>query len=101
MVETTLLHSGPRAEAGERRTLSMLGNSLTLIAGKLATMGLGFLAWVGAARVFDQHVVGVGSADVSAMMLCVQIALVGTGAAVISMYPQVRAEPGRLLNTSF
>jgi len=101
MAESSLLQASTASQPVEHRTLSMLGNSLTLIAGKLATMGLGFLAWVGAARVFDQHVVGVGSADVSAMMLCVQIALVGTGAAVISMYPQVRAEPGRLLNTSF
>jgi len=101
MAEQSLLQATTPSPVIEPRTLSMLSNSLTLIAGKLATMGLGFIAWVVAARVFEQSVVGIGSADVSAMMLCVQLALVGTGAAVITMYSHVRANPSRLLSSSF
>ena len=83
------------------KSLPMLANSLALIIGKLATMGLGFLAWLAAARLFEQRDVGLVSGAVSAMMLCVQIALFGAGAAVISLYPRVKDKPGVLLNTSF
>jgi O-antigen/teichoic acid export membrane protein len=93
----------PRTVAGiaPRRSLSMLSNSIALIAGKLATMGLGFLSWLVAARLFDQREVGLSSGTVSAMMLCVQIALFGAGAAVITLYPRHQESPGGLLNTSF
>jgi O-antigen/teichoic acid export membrane protein len=83
------------------RSLSMLSNSVALIAGKLATMGLGFLSWLVAARLFDQREVGLSSGTVSVMMLCVQIALFGAGAAVITLYPRHRESPSGLLNTSF
>ncbi len=83
------------------KSLPMLANSIALIMGKLATMGLGFLAWLAAARLFDQREVGLASGAVSAMMLCVQIALFGAGAAVITLYPRHRSNPQRLLNASF
>lgn len=84
----------------ETRTLPMLANSLALIMGKLATMGLGFLAWLAAARVFSQAEVGLASGVVSATMLCVQVALFGAGAAIISLYPRYRHQPDRLLDTA-
>ncbi len=88
-----------RTQSGTR-TLPMLANSLALIMGKLATMGLGFLAWLAAARVFSQAEVGLASGVVSATMLCVQIALFGAGAALISLYPRYREKPDRLLDTA-
>jgi O-antigen/teichoic acid export membrane protein len=90
---------GPKP-ATDRAALPMLANSLALIIGKLATMGLGFLAWLLAARLFSQGEVGLASGAVSAMMLCVQLALFGAGAAVITLFPQHRRHPADLVDTA-
>jgi O-antigen/teichoic acid export membrane protein len=73
-------------------------SSLGLIAGRVASMGLGFVAWLLAARVFPPADVGVASGLVSAMMLGVQLALLGIGSATIALYPSFRDDPGRLVN---
>jgi len=99
--ETQTLLATPVAAPAGVKSLPMLANSIALIMGKLATMGLGFLAWLAAARLFDQREVGLASGAVSAMMLCVQIALFGAGAAIITLYPRHRSNPDRLLNASF
>jgi O-antigen/teichoic acid export membrane protein len=78
----------------------MLPNSLALIAAKVATLGLGFLFWVLAARLFAPRDVGLAAGVVAAVMLCTQFALVGAGAAVISMYPEHAGSPHRLLHTA-
>lgn len=75
-------------------------NSITLILGKMATMALGFVVWLVAAKLFAPAEVGLASGTVSAMMLCVQLALFGAGAAVISLYPQHLQDPGELLDTA-
>ncbi|HWT21900.1 MAG TPA: oligosaccharide flippase family protein, partial [Solirubrobacteraceae bacterium] len=80
--------------------LSMLGNSLALVAAKVLTMGLGFLFWVLAARSFAQAEVGVAAGVIATMMLCTQIALLGVGSAVISLLREHEAAPARLLDTS-
>jgi O-antigen/teichoic acid export membrane protein len=89
-----------------RRELSTLdvpafGSSVALIAGRVVSMGLGFLAWVVAARLFTTEQVGLASGTVAAMMLCVQIAMAGIGSAVIALLPRYRGEPAALLNSSF
>jgi O-antigen/teichoic acid export membrane protein len=66
----------------------------------VASMGLGFLAWLVAARLFSPDEVGLASGAVAAMMFCVQLALVGIGSAVIALYPRHAGEPSRLLNSS-
>jgi O-antigen/teichoic acid export membrane protein len=80
--------------------MSQLSNGLTLIAGKVITMGLGFVFWVLAARGFRAHEVGLAAGVVSAMMLCTQLALLGLGSAFISHFPRVQARPAALLDTS-
>ncbi len=82
------------------RVLSMHLNSITLIAGKMATMAVGFLVWLIAARLFAPAEVGLASGAVSAMMLCVQLALFGAGAAVITLFPQYQHRPAELLDTA-
>jgi O-antigen/teichoic acid export membrane protein len=82
-------------------TLPMLANSIALISGKLATLGLGFVAWIVAARLFPASQVGLAGGAVSAMMLCTQLALLGVSSAVISHYPDHRDAPGRLFDTAF
>jgi O-antigen/teichoic acid export membrane protein len=76
-------------------------NSLALILAKVSTMGLGFVAWLLAARLFAAAEVGIASAVVSAITLCSQIALLGISSAIISLYPTHRDAPGRLLNTAY
>jgi O-antigen/teichoic acid export membrane protein len=78
----------------------MLASSIGLVVGKLFTLGLGFLAWLVAARLFDQADVGLASGAVAAMMFCVQLALFGAGAAVITLLPRFERDPAELLDTS-
>ena len=80
--------------------LNMTGNSLALIASRVVAMGLGFLFWLLAARLFPPEQVGLAAAVVSAMMLCTNIALFGLGSAVISRLPHHRERPSQLLNAA-
>ena len=82
------------------RSLAMLPNSLALIATKVATLGLGFLFWLVAARLFPPDEVGLAGGVVAAALLCVQLALLGVGSAVIAMFPRYREGPGRLIDTA-
>jgi O-antigen/teichoic acid export membrane protein len=70
-----------------------------LIMGRILSSGLGFLAWLITARLFEAHDVGIASGIVSAMMLCVQLALLGVGAAIIRLYPRYEDRPAPLVNT--
>jgi len=79
----------------------MLLNSVSVMGGKVGTMGLGFLFWLLAARQFAPAEVGLAAAAVSAMMLCTQLALVGVGSGVITSFPRHSAHPAKLLNTAF
>ena len=76
----------------------MLPNALGLVGSKLATLGLGYLAWIVAARLWPASDVGLAAAAVSAMMLCVQLGLFGAGSAVISHFPEFKSRPADLLD---
>jgi O-antigen/teichoic acid export membrane protein len=86
--------------AVRRRALAMQANSLALIATKVATLGLGFLFWLVAARLFPPAEVGLAGGVVAAVMLCVQFALLGVGSAVIALFPAHQERPARLLDTA-
>jgi O-antigen/teichoic acid export membrane protein len=79
----------------------MLHNSVTLILAKVFSLGLGFLAWLVAARLFDASDVGLASAAVAGMMLCVQFAMVGVGSSIINLFPSAQRDPSRLLDSAF
>jgi O-antigen/teichoic acid export membrane protein len=79
----------------------MLHNSVALILAKVSSLGLGFLAWLVAARLYDASEVGLASAAVAGMMLCVQLALVGVGSSIINLYPAAQREPSRLFDSAF
>jgi O-antigen/teichoic acid export membrane protein len=81
--------------------LPMVVNSIALIAAKVSSLGLGFLAWLVAARLFEASDVGVAAAVVAAMMLCVQLGLVGVGSSIINLFPSRRQRPAPLLDTAF
>jgi O-antigen/teichoic acid export membrane protein len=80
--------------------LSMLPNSLALIAAKVATLGLGFLFWFAAARLYPAAEVGLAAGVVAAVLLCTQLALLGAGAAVIALFPSHARAPAQLLDTA-
>ncbi|MDX6527052.1 MAG: hypothetical protein QOI43_2563, partial [Gaiellales bacterium] len=88
----------PAAATGIRAPLGMLPNALGLVGSKLATLGLGYLAWIVAARLWTASDVGLAAAAVSAMMLCVQLGLIGAGSAIISHYPEYKKRPADLLD---
>lgn len=79
----------------------MLLNSVSVMGGKVGTMGLGFLFWLLAARHFAPEQVGLAAGAVSAMMLCTQLALFGVGSGVITRFPRHAEQPAKLLNTAF
>jgi O-antigen/teichoic acid export membrane protein len=85
---------------GSDRELSLVPNSLALIAAKLATLGSGFVFWVLAARLFEPSAVGLGAAAVSGMMLCSQLALVGAGSAVIARFRSHERNTAGLVNAA-
>ena len=87
--------------ATKRTTTAVLLSSLALVAGKVATMGFGFLAWIVAARLYPAADVGLAAGAVSAVTLCAQLSLVGVGSAVITLLPRHATAPGGLLDTSF
>lgn len=91
----------PLARARQYSSLPMLVNSVALILAKVSTMGLGFVAWTLAARLFPASEVGIASAAISAIMLCTQIALLGISSAIISLFPTHAQSPSALLNTSY
>ena len=72
----------------QRRSLAL--NSAGLVAGKAAQMGTGYLLWLVAARTAPVHEVGVAAAAVSAVMLCTQVGLLGSGSAVIVLVGTAR-----------
>lgn len=71
-----------------------------MVAGRVASMGLGFLFWLLAARFFPASTVGLASGAVAAMMLCTQLALFGFGSAFIAQFPKYREQPSVLLDNA-
>jgi O-antigen/teichoic acid export membrane protein len=86
---------------GEGRPLPMFLNSMSLILAKVFSLGLGFVAWLVAARLFEAADVGLAAAVVAAMMLCVQFSLVGVGSSIINLFPAHQHAPARLFDTAF
>jgi len=66
----------------------------------VSSLGLGFFAWLVAARLFPPNEVGLASGVVAAMMLCVQLALFGVGSALISVLAAYRQRISLLINTA-
>jgi len=79
---------------------SMVRNSVGMISGRAASMALGFLFWLFAARLFPPDKVGLTAGVVSAMMLCTQLALLGIGSAFIAYFPRHQQRPAALLDTA-
>ena len=82
------------------RALSLEANSLGLIAAKVTTMGVGFLFWIVAARLFTRSDVGLAAGVVAALMLCTQIGILGIGSSVIAEFRRHERSPQMLVNSA-
>jgi O-antigen/teichoic acid export membrane protein len=79
---------------------SALHSSIGLVVAKAAATGTGFAFWIVAARATTDHEVGLTTAAVSAVILCTQLAVLGTGSAVIVSVGRGES-PARVLNSAF
>jgi O-antigen/teichoic acid export membrane protein len=83
-----------------RINVQKLWNSIALILGRFSSSGLGFVTWLITARLYAPAEVGIASGIISAMMLCVQLALLGLNSAFVAFYPKHHQQPSSLLNTT-
>ncbi len=82
------------------RRQSMLVSSLGMITGRAASMALGFLFWLLAARLAPPRSVGLAAGVIAAMMLCTQLGTLGVGSAFISLFPRYPHRTSPLLDTA-
>jgi O-antigen/teichoic acid export membrane protein len=78
----------------------MFASSMGMIAGRVASMALGFAFWALAARLFAPARVGLAAGAIAAMMLCTQLGALGVGSAFISLFRQYQHQVSILLHTA-
>ena len=89
-----------RLRSGQQRSQSMGANTLALAAARVAPMVTGFVFWALAALFLSPARLGLGSALVSAVLLSVQLGLLGVGPATVSLLPSQHDGGNRLLSAS-
>ena len=90
----------PSEASSAVRRHSPLRSSIGLVIAKAAQTGTGFAFWILAAHATFDREVGLTTAAVSAVMICTQLAVLGTGSAVIVSVG--RGEPpARVLDAAF
>jgi O-antigen/teichoic acid export membrane protein len=88
-----------RLAASRGAQLSMATSSLFLILAKVAALGIGFVCWLVAARLFPETEVGLASTTVSATNLVALLAILGIGWSVIGQFV-AQARPDDLLDSA-
>jgi O-antigen/teichoic acid export membrane protein len=89
-----------RRRDGGTVPLSIAVNGIVLSAGTMARLGIGFVTWLVAARLYSTTQVGLAAAAISAMFLCVQVGMLGVDLALIALFPKHRRSPDLLLDTT-
>lgn len=79
---------------------NLIMNSGALVGTALINSGLGFLYWWLAAKVYEQAVVGIASAVVSAMILLGSIAMLGLGTLLVGELSRRKGDEAALIGTS-
>ncbi len=79
---------------------SMFASSVGMITGRAASMALGFLFWLLAARFAAPRSVGLAAGVIAAMMLCTQLGTLGVGSAFIGLFPRYAHRTSSLLDTA-
>ena len=82
-----------------RKNKDMLDNAGSLFAAFVITSALGFVFWALAARLFNPHAVGFGSAAVSAMTVLSTIGMFGLNTLLVGELPQ-RKSKGALVSAA-
>lgn len=77
----------------------MTSSSLFLIVAKVASLGIGFLCWLVADRLFSETQAGLASTTVSVTNLVALLAILGIGWSVIGQFPAHR-QPDELLDSA-
>ena len=99
-IQSQARQSGLKNLISNKLNVRKLWNSIALILGRFSSSGLGFLTWLITARLYATTEVGIASGVISAMMLCVQLALLGLNSAFVAFYPKHHQQPSNLLNTT-
>ncbi len=79
---------------------SLITNSTALVGTAIVNSGIGFVYWWLAAHWFDQAVVGLASATVSAMLLLGSVGMMGLGTLLVGEIAKRKGEESALLSTS-
>ena len=78
----------------------MLNNRVGFASGSVVRLSIGFFTWLAAARLYPASQVGMAASAISAMLLCVEVGVLGSDVALISAFPRFRSSPTVLLNTA-
>lgn len=89
-----------RIQAWIAANRSLIANSSALVGTAVVNSGIGFVYWWLAAHWFDQGVVGLASAAVSAMLLLGSVGMMGLGTLLVGEIAQRKGEESALLSTS-
>ncbi|MDQ6778824.1 MAG: hypothetical protein M3071_21945 [Actinomycetota bacterium] len=66
----------------------------------MVRLSIGFFTWLAAARLYPASQVGMAASAIAAMLLCVEVGVLGIDVALIAAFPRHRADPRVLLNTA-
>ena len=77
-----------------------LNNSVGFASGSVVRLSIGFFTWLAAARLYPASQVGMAASAISAMLLCVEVGVLGSDVALIAAFPRFRSSPTVLLNTA-
>ncbi len=94
------LHRRRFARAGTLGSRAATFNRVAFSAGTAARLSIGFFTWLAAARLYPTSQVGMAASAISALLLCVEVGILGVDAALVAAFPQHRARPAVLLNTA-
>jgi len=89
-----------RMRPSQQQSQSLGANTVALAAARVAPMVTGFIFWALAALTLSPASLGLGSALVSAVLLSVQLGLLGIGPATVSLLPGQHDAGRRLLGAS-
>ena len=94
------LHRRRFARADTLGSRAATFNRLAFSAGTAARLSIGFFTWLAAARLYPASQVGMAASAISALLLCVEVGILGVDAALVAMFPEHRDRPAVLLNTA-
>lgn len=90
-------HRNAKEREHRSRVRSHAVGSVIFSAGWLVRLSVGFFTWLAAGRLFPASEVGAAASAISAMLLCVEVGILGVDSALIALYPAHSDDPRPLL----